>query len=85
MRTNSVHLLRSGRGLLLDLADNVRLRERAAPWRDRIDVVTAVDEGSPASSAALLVRPDGHLAWAAPGSHRDLPTALTRWFGPANR
>ncbi|WP_227026032.1 hypothetical protein [Streptomyces fodineus] len=36
---------------------------------------------------ALLIRPDGHVAWAAaPGGTPDisaLRTALTTWFGPA--
>lgn len=86
-RTTSTELLRTGRGLLLDLADNARLRRRADSWSDRIDIVTAAardlrDYSNPTTTAAL-VRPDGHVAWAAPGSHDDLPTALERWFGPA--
>ncbi len=87
-RTTTTELLRAGRGLLLDLDDNPRLRRRAQGWTDRIDLVTApardVPRDSPlAATAAALVRPDGHVAWAAPGSHDDLPTALERWFGPA--
>lgn len=87
-RTSSTELLRTGRGLLLDLDDNARLRRRADGWRDRVDIVTATRRDVPADSpltttAAALVRPDGHVAWAAPGSHHDLPTALERWFGPA--
>ncbi|MFF4115044.1 FAD-dependent monooxygenase [Streptomyces sp. NPDC001714] len=84
---SSTEALRAGRGVLLDLADNERLRERAWAWRDRVDVVTAVAEvaaGGPlAGTTAVLVRPDGYVAWAAPGSHADLPMALERWFGPA--
>jgi hypothetical protein len=36
---------------------------------------------TPRPGAAVLIRPDGHLAWAGadPGAAR---TALTRWFGP---
>ncbi|MFG2683784.1 FAD-dependent monooxygenase [Streptomyces sp. NPDC048392] len=79
--------LRAGRGVLLDLADNDRLRERARPWLDRIDVVTATPvlpgDSVLAGTTAVLVRPDGYVAWAAPGSHADLPMALERWFGPA--
>jgi bifunctional hydroxylase/dehydrase len=86
--TTSTELLRTGRGVLLDLADNATLRRRARPWNDRVDVVTATpDEQAPdsplAHTTSVLLRPDGHVAWAAPGSHHDLPTALDRWFGPA--
>ncbi|MCC8246322.1 FAD-dependent monooxygenase [Saccharothrix luteola] len=83
-RTSGAELLRAGRGVLLDLADNAVLRRRAAPWADRIDVVTATAaDDLPGGTTAVLVRPDGHVAWAAPGTHHDLPTALDRWFGPA--
>ncbi|UWE10052.1 FAD-dependent monooxygenase [Actinacidiphila bryophytorum] len=80
-------LLRGGRGVLLDLEDNAVLRRRAAGWADRVDIVTAAPHGSAgdgplAGTAAALVRPDGYVAWAAPGSHDDLPTCLERWFGP---
>ncbi|MFE9750532.1 FAD-dependent monooxygenase [Saccharothrix saharensis] len=82
-RTSSAELLRRGRGVLLDLADNAVLRRRAAGWADRVDVVTATaSDDLPGGTTAVLVRPDGHVAWAAPGSHHDLPTALDRWFGP---
>ncbi|MFJ6539435.1 FAD-dependent monooxygenase [Streptomyces sp. NPDC091385] len=87
-RTSGTELLRTGRGLLLDLDDNPRLRRRADGWTDRVDLVTARPRAVPGDSplsttSAVLVRPDGHVAWAAPGSHDDLPTALERWFGPA--
>ncbi|MET8426892.1 FAD-dependent monooxygenase [Nocardia sp. NPDC004860] len=85
---DSAELLRSGRGVLLDLADNPALRHRASDWLDRVDVVTATpppfDATDPlAGTTAVLLRPDGHIAWAAPGSDHDLPMALTRWFGSA--
>ncbi|MER8073222.1 FAD-dependent monooxygenase [Streptomyces sp. NPDC094034] len=87
--TSSTELLRAGRGVLLDLADTPKLRRRAAPWADRVDVVTAAARGAaspggaPDGASAVLLRPDGHIAWIAPGSHHDLPMALERWFGPA--
>jgi bifunctional hydroxylase/dehydrase len=86
--TSSTRLLRHGRGVLLDLEDTPHLRRRAAAWRDRIDVVTASPREAPPDSAlsgagSVLLRPDGHVAWIAPGSHHDLPMALERWFGPA--
>ncbi|MEV1066633.1 FAD-dependent monooxygenase [Streptomyces sp. NPDC050263] len=85
-KTSSTELLHPGRGVLLDLEDNVRLRDRAAAWAHRVDIVTAtphgLSEGSPLyGTAAVLVRPDGHVVWAAPGTHHDLPMALERWFG----
>ncbi|MDW5329502.1 FAD-dependent monooxygenase [Plantactinospora sp. KLBMP9567] len=87
-RTSSTELLRRGRGLLLDLNDNAVLRSRASRWRRRVDIVTATaptvaQHPTLAGTTAVLVRPDGHIAWLAPGSHHDLPTALDRWFGHA--
>lgn len=86
--TTSFDLLTPGRGVLLDLEDTAVLRRRAEPWADRVDIVTARPTGvgadSPlAGTAALLVRPDGYVAWAAPGCRHDLPMALERWFGPS--
>ncbi|MFG2004170.1 hypothetical protein ACGFNU_33925 [Spirillospora sp. NPDC048911] len=61
------------------------MREAAGDWRDRVDLHTAKTEQPPAD--ALLVRPDGHIAWAAT---LDEPTktatpalreALSTWFG----
>ncbi|MFD4221778.1 FAD-dependent monooxygenase [Streptomyces griseus] len=85
-KTSTTELLRTGRGLLLDLAGNARLRQRAVPWAARVDTVVAEPQDGPAAqdlagTTALLIRPDGHVAWAAPGSHHDLPMALERWFG----
>lgn len=86
-RTTSWELLRPARGVLLDLTDNATLRRRARPWTDRVDVVTATLRDTPSGGpttgiSAALLRPDGHVAWTAPGSHADLPMALNRWFGP---
>ena len=82
--------LHRGRGVLLDLADDARLRREASPWSDRVDTVTAT--AHPAGDlapfdgvAAVLVRPDGYAAWvrAAGGQSGTLPDALARWFGRA--
>jgi len=83
---SSTEALHRGRGVLIDLADSSPLRRRAAGWTDRIAIVTAkardLDQpGWPEHVTAVLVRPDGHVAWAAPGSHHDLSAALQRWFG----
>ncbi|MEN8655966.1 SDR family oxidoreductase [Streptomyces sp. 21So2-11] len=80
-------LLRAGRGLLLDLSGDqdsgAPARATAAPWADRVTTVTAT---APADSPfragdRVLVRPDGHIVRAGPGT-RGLDTALRRWFGP---
>ncbi|GAA2906416.1 FAD-dependent oxidoreductase [Actinoplanes cyaneus] len=65
-------LTHTGRPLLVD--NTGALAGTAAPWRDRVDVVTA--PGVP----AVLVRPDNYLAWT-DGSAESLETALSRWFG----
>lgn len=41
--------------------------------------------GAVAAPAAVLVRPDGYVAWVGDGTDRGLQEALTRWFGPAER
>lgn len=81
-------LLHDGRPLLLDLADNAGLRAAAAPWADRVTLVTATTDGDGWDTGALLLRPDGYAAWSALGDGRDaeaLRAALTRWFGPESR
>ncbi|MFI9250597.1 FAD-dependent monooxygenase [Streptomyces sp. NPDC053069] len=90
-RTSTAALLHRARGVLLDLAGDTGLRGAAAGWADRVDLVTATptdipDDAPLADTAALLVRPDGHIAWAAgPDTAGEaLPTALERWFGPAS-
>ncbi|MEV1318839.1 FAD-dependent monooxygenase [Micromonospora arborensis] len=89
-KTTTGELLRSGRGLLLDLSGNPELRTAASGWGDRVDVVTAAladpETDSSAYADALLIRPDGHVAWTASGGAGENPDggpgeALTRWFG----
>jgi hypothetical protein len=73
-------LLRTGRPVLLDLADDAELRAAADGWRDRVEIVTDTTE-RPCPARALLIRPDGYIAWASPGQAEPLGTALARWFG----
>ncbi|MFF9216233.1 rifampin monooxygenase [Streptomyces viridosporus] len=69
-------LMRGGRGLLLDQTG----RLSAAGWADRVDHV--VDVSEELDVPAVLLRPDGHVAWA--GEDRaDLLGHLPRWFGAA--
>ncbi len=79
--TRLSRLLHGGRGLLLDLSGDPRHARVAAPWSDRVRVVTATTEDAPAS--ALLVRPDGYLAWVAVDGGAGPAEALTTWFGAA--
>ncbi|ONI90831.1 monooxygenase [Actinosynnema sp. ALI-1.44] len=84
-KTSSTELLRPARGVLIDFADNAELRRTAAGWGDRVDVITAAPHAIGPDSIfvttdAVLVRPDGHVAWAAPGGG-GLSAALHRWFG----
>ncbi len=73
--------LQNGKALLLDLADHTGLREAAGGWADRVGVLTAKCESEPAATG-VLIRPDGHIAWARDdGSTAGLEAALRRWFG----
>ncbi|MEV0349021.1 FAD-dependent monooxygenase [Nonomuraea sp. NPDC050680] len=67
-------LMREGRPLLLDLAGSVR----KDVWDGRVDVVTATCAAPPA--AALLIRPDGYVAWAGTPDG-SLDEAVRTWFG----
>jgi hypothetical protein len=39
--------------------------------------------GDVTAPGAVLVRPDGYVAWVGEGKDADLSEALARWFGPA--
>ncbi len=76
-------LLHGGRGVLLDLSGGA-VAAVAAPWDRRVDMVVAAMADRP---AAMLIRPDGYVAWAADAfaaaDAEGLRAALERWFGPA--
>jgi hypothetical protein len=75
-------LLHNARPVLLDLCGGAAAAG-AHGWADRVDIVEAELAGEP---AALLIRPDGYVAWAAddfgPADAENLHAALKRWFGP---
>ncbi|MFJ5230599.1 FAD-dependent monooxygenase [Kitasatospora sp. NPDC088391] len=78
-------LLHAARPLLLDLTGGTELRDVAAPWADRVDVVTA-EAADERAALTLLVRPDGYVAWASEdGSPAGLAEALGTWFGEPRR
>ncbi|WP_405495053.1 FAD-dependent monooxygenase [Nocardia sp. NBC_00511] len=72
--TRVSRLLNSGRGLLLSLDDTPRSIEQ---WAGRVDHVRAKSDED---LAAVLIRPDGYIAWCAT-DEQPLESALTRWFG----
>ena len=47
----------------------------AGPWE--LPVI-----GEVVAPAAVLIRPDGHVAWVGEGGTEGLTEALTSWFGP---
>ncbi|MGV7660205.1 aromatic-ring hydroxylase C-terminal domain-containing protein, partial [Mycobacterium kansasii] len=65
---------------LLDLGGG-EAADAAHGWRDRVDIVQAELTDRPAT--AMLIRPDGYIAWATDefASTEALHTALQRWFG----
>ncbi|MFH8286046.1 rifampin monooxygenase [Streptomyces antibioticus] len=70
-------LTRTGRGLLLDQTGRLSV----AGWGDRVDHV--VDVSEELDVPAVLLRPDGHVAWAGE-DQRELLGRLPRWFGKAD-
>ncbi|MFE5565009.1 FAD-dependent monooxygenase [Amycolatopsis japonica] len=83
------HLHRA-RAVLLNLAGLPQLHAVVTGWADRVDLVNARPTRSAGLDAdAVLVRPDGHIAWITRTGRRPdldaLRTALTTWLGPAGR
>ncbi|HEY2747275.1 MAG TPA: FAD-dependent monooxygenase [Polyangia bacterium] len=80
-------LLHDARPLLLNLGDPAALD--ITPWSDRVRRIDARYAGAwelpvlgaVAAPTAVLIRPDGHVAWVGDGSNRGLHAAVTTWFG----
>jgi len=81
-------LLHKARPVLLNLADPGAFD--ISQWSDRVQSIDAKFEGQwelPALGAvtpptAVLVRPDGYVAWVGDQTQLGLADALTKWFGP---
>jgi 2-polyprenyl-6-methoxyphenol hydroxylase-like FAD-dependent oxidoreductase len=84
-------LLHHARPVLLNLGEPVEPRGGAVtPWRDRVQIVDARYEGpwelpvigAVTAPTAVLIRPDGYVAWVGDLTQVGLADALTTWFGP---
>jgi 3-(3-hydroxy-phenyl)propionate hydroxylase len=80
-------LLRDARGVLLNLGEPSAWD--TSPWSDRVLTIDAEYDGNwelpvlghVAAPVAVLIRPDGHVAWVGDGTDTGLRDALTTWFG----
>ncbi|MGM3277415.1 FAD-dependent monooxygenase [Ralstonia sp. 24A2] len=74
--------LRNGKGLLLDFDACAPLQALAGRWPERITYI-ASDAKDRLGLTAVLVRPDGIVAWAGEGAadQQVLTQAALRWFG----
>jgi len=81
-------LLHDARPVLLNLGEPGGFD--ISPWANRVRLVDARHDGvwelpvlgEIAAPPAVLIRPDGHVAWVGDITHPGLPDALTTWFGP---
>ena len=81
-------LLHRARPVLLNLGEPASLD--VTPWLDRVERIDAKYEGAwvlpvigtVAAPSAVLIRPDGYVAWVGEGGQQGLFEALTTWFGP---
>jgi 2-polyprenyl-6-methoxyphenol hydroxylase-like FAD-dependent oxidoreductase len=82
-------LLHDARPLLLNLGEPGGFD--ISPWADRVRLVDATHDGvwelpalgEIAAPPAVVIRPDGHVAWAGDLTDPELPRALATWFGAA--
>lgn len=81
-------LLRDARPVLLNLGQPGSIDVNL--WADRVQYLEADYTGTwelpvlgtVTGPTAVLIRPDGHVAWVGEGAQTGLGTALTTWFGP---
>jgi hypothetical protein len=81
-------LLHDARPLLLNLGEPGDLD--ITPWADRVQLIDAGYQGEwelpvlgvVSAPTAVLVRPDGYVAWVGDGAKVGLTDALATWFGP---
>jgi 2-polyprenyl-6-methoxyphenol hydroxylase-like FAD-dependent oxidoreductase len=81
-------LLHDARPVLLNLGEPGGFD--ITPWADRVQLIDAEYAGTwelpvlggVTAPAAVLIRPDGYVAWVGEQTQQGLPDALTTWFGP---
>ncbi len=75
-------VLRDGKGLLLQLDPSASLQALASGWREQVNYV-ASNAKRPLGLSAVLLRPDGFVAWVSEVTPcaEEFAEALTRWFG----
>ena len=81
-------LLHHARPVLLNLGEPGGFD--IAPWADRVRLIDAEYVGiwelpvlgAVTAPTAVLIRPDGYVAWVGDRTYLGLPDALTTWFGP---
>src|SRR5438105_4015573 len=81
-------LLHDARPVLLNLGEPGGFD--ITPWADRVQLIDATYIGmwelpvlgAVTAPGAVLIRPDGHVAWVGDLTHLGLADALTTWFGP---
>ena len=82
-------LLHDGRPVLLNFGEPDRID--LAQGRSRVKLIDAKYDGvwelpalgPVAAPTAVLIRPDGYVAWVGDSTEQGLAAALTTWFGPA--
>jgi len=80
-------LLHDGRPVFINLGDPGAFD--ITPWADRVRRIDARYAGvwdlpvlgAVSAPKAVLIRPDGYVAWASEGTDEGLRDALTKWFG----
>ncbi|MFZ3597776.1 FAD-dependent monooxygenase [Streptomyces sp. BH104] len=81
--TRIADLQHTGHGLLIT-TPGTTVKNHQLPHH--LDHITATWHTPPHPAPdALLVRPDGHIAWTSPGTTDDLDHAINRWFGTGRR
>lgn len=80
--TRIADLLRAARGVLITTSGSGEAGRLAEGWADRIEIISGTwATGHEPAMDAVLIRPDGYVAWTSPGTDGHLADALGRWFG----